>query len=284
MPTYGRVPGVYGFRLEGVDDVSLLSCVAASAPTLRVSIEIGRAPDREESFGPDAAEIGLIDGGWVSLTRAGHAHFVAPRQIPSGELVHPWLVPAAATFSGWHGRLVLHGGGFSFGGQAIAILGNKEDGKSTLLAWLARSEDVSVLVDDLLVIESGSVLAGPRCIDLRPGTAEIFDDAAGHSVVRDASRLRMELPPCSPAAPLGALVVLSWSQEDHVSLRRLTASEGMAALLPHALNPGPNGRLLDLVNIPVWLLARPRTWSSLPQVADLLRDLADPKLARVTVA
>jgi hypothetical protein len=264
-------PGVYGLQLRGLQNATLLSEVDLSAPSLEISIEIGRATGRVESFQPDHAEISLVDYGWVSLSRSGRAHFVLPSQLPVDEVLHPWLVPAAATFNGWCGRHVLHGGAFAQGKRAVAVLGNKEDGKSSLLAWLAQGEDVEVLTDDLIVVQDGAVFSGPRCIDLRPGAAEPLG-RAGSRLVRGQSRLRLELPPCRPKARLDAIVVLAWGAGPDVVLRPLSATLGLAALLPHALNAG-QGDLLALIGTPVWVLERPRTWDSMGEVKERLLSL-----------
>ena len=154
-------PGVYGLQLRGLDEATLLSRVNLRAPALNVSIELGEIAKRVELFEDDRAEISLIEYGWISLTREGHARFLIPAPVPVDEIVHPWLVPAAATFNGWHGRQVLHGGVFSHDGRAVAVLGEKEDGKSSLLAWLSRDEEIEILADDLVVVENRTVFAGP---------------------------------------------------------------------------------------------------------------------------
>jgi hypothetical protein len=271
----GLVPGVYGLRVQGVSADGIFSLVRADSPRLEVSVEEGRVLDREERFGEDAAEIRLIGNGWVSLSRAGHAHFVLPNLVPGEEVIHPWLVPAAATYSGWLGRHVLHGGIYSRDGRAVAVLGDKEAGKSTLLAWLATHGEGEVLADDLVVLDAGIVYSGPRCIDLRPGTAEAIDAIASKRLVRDASRQRVRLPPCRESAEIVGVVVLSWDEGRDVSLIRMGPSEAVAVVLPHALKVDTSHRtgLLDLLGYPVWRLARPRTWESTPRVAGELAEL-----------
>jgi hypothetical protein len=281
MPASQRVatvPGVYGLRLGGLNGSTLLAEVNVSAPRLDVSIEIGRVCDRTESFEDQTAEISLIDNGWISLRRSGQAHFVLASETPPDEILHPWLVPAAATFNGWHGRHVLHGGAFAREGAAVALLGEKEDGKSSVLAWLAAAGAADVLTDDLVVVQEQEVFSGPRCIDLRPGSAELLGRAEGR-LVRSASRVRMILPPCPASALLSAIVVLEWGSGPEVKLHPLTAAQGIAALLPHALNAGGGDRLLELIGVPVWVLERPRNWASMDQVSETLLGLL-PDTAR----
>lgn len=69
------------------------------------------------------AVVPLVEGGLVEMERAsGHVVCTAPRPIPDREILHPWLVPAAATISAWHGRRGLHGGAVTDGVHAIALV------------------------------------------------------------------------------------------------------------------------------------------------------------------
>jgi hypothetical protein len=269
------VPGVYGIRIGGLDAFSLLAEVDADAPGLELSFEFGQVGDRTETFTEDRAEISLVEGGWMSLTRSGEAHLVLPRPTAAEEILHPWLVPAAATFNGWQGRQVLHGGAFCRDGRAVAILGAKEDGKSSMLAWLSGMPEVEILADDLVIVDEGTVFAGPRCIDLRPGSLQAVRESCAHRLVRDATRMRLGLGPCSPTAALEGIVILAWNEGPEVTIEALSPSEGVIALFPHALNAGRRGFLLDLLEMPIWVLRRPKSWSAMPAVADRLLGLLD---------
>ncbi len=275
-PAEHSVPGAYGLRLTGLDAGGLLARVRCDAPELAVRFSRGRVTDRAEQFMPDRAEICLIDDGWISLERSGHAELILPEPIPAEEMLHPWLVPAAATFNGWLGRQVLHGGVYARGGRAIAVLGDKEAGKSSLFAWLAGTDEFEILADDLVVVEAGSVFAGPRCIDLREGSVEALAPTSRRWLVRDASRFRVELPPCSDAAELVGIVILGWSSGVDVALHRLGPTDALTSLLPHALGGGErglHGRLLDLLHLPTWVLQRQRDWGVMPLVEQQLRRL-----------
>jgi hypothetical protein len=268
--------GAYGLRIGGVDAPRLLTEVDPRLPSLELTLDTALADDRRETFGEDRAEIELIDGGWVSLDRSGHAHFVLPFPVPPEEVVHPWMVPAAATFNGWLGRQVLHGGAVAADGRAVAILGDKGAGKSSLLAELAVRGDIEILADDLVVMEDGHVFPGPRCIDLRPESSQARAARPDQRLVRDGTRLRLELEPSAAVSRLTAIVVLGWTDDDDVRLTALRASDGLAAVLPHTLGwlgIGPAGRLLDLLGVPVWLLTRARDWSTMPEAGDRLCDL-----------
>ncbi len=64
------------------------------------------------------------------------------------------------------GRRSFHTGAFVASGGAWGILGGRDDGKSTMLAWLAVHGH-EIVCDDVLIVGQGDALAGPRCIDLR---------------------------------------------------------------------------------------------------------------------
>lgn len=267
-------PGVYGLRLTGLDAGSILAEVDAGSPALEISVERGRASDRTERFGPDSAEISLIEDGWVSLERSGMAHFVLANEVPPEELVHPWLVPAAAVFSRWLGRQVLHGGVIARNGKAVAVLGHKEAGKSSLLARLATAGTVEVMADDLVIAQDGTVFAGPRCIDLRPGSTEAVAGADPERIVRDGSRLRLDLPPCTPSARLAGIVTLGWSDGPDVLLERHSTFEGLTSLIPHTVVEADGSvGLLEFLDLPLWQLTRPKQWAAMPEAIDRLTEL-----------
>lgn len=270
-------PGVYGLRITGLDAGAIMSQVAASAPALHLSLTQGRVLDRAQAFHENQAEIRLLDDAWLSLSRSGETTFTLPNPVPAEEIVHPWLAPAASTFSRWIGRQVIHGGIVAREGRALALVGHREAGKSSLLAWLASDGALDILADDLVVLDGTTVFAGPRCIDLRPGSAEAIANAQGR-VVREATRLRIGLPPCVPSAALVGTVVLDWGEDDRVTLERMSPTEGVTALLPHAQSNAQGSSrvgLLDVLDLPVWTLTRPRTWQSMPAVAaELTRLLA----------
>lgn len=265
------VGGAYGLRLDGVGESALLTGVDVDAPILQITTEVGSRDDRTPMVTEDHAEAGLVEGGWLSVNRTGTAHFILPRPVSNEEIIHPWLVPAAGAMNAWLGRQVAHGGAFAIDGAAVAVIGDKEDGKSTLLGWVARADDVEILTDDLLVVDEGRILAGPRCIDLRPGSHAVMEGEHEGQVVRGGTRSRLMLPPCRPWAALAAIVELAWGSEERVTMTRLNMDEALPALLAHTQRVEEGARLLDLLSVPVWRLSRPRSWESLPEVEYHLR-------------
>lgn len=257
----------------------LLTSVADQAPALTIlrcpAVEWSRhgtAPIVDELVGGARAAL-FVDSGLALLDLAG--------EIPDGEVLHPWLAPTVCRYSIQLGRIVLHGGVVATGERAVAVLGDREAGKSTLVAYAAsHGDELSVLSDDLVVVEGHTVFAGPRCIDLRPSAAGLW--RSFRSVPsRDGSRRRVFLPGCAESARLVGLVVLQWGQE--LALTRLTPSAGLAAVLPH-LSAGQSRpafeRVLSLADLPVWRLQRPKDPALLDtQLSMLIQrlSLADPE-------
>jgi hypothetical protein len=224
--------------------------------------------------GPDDATFPLVAGGSLTLRRRERtAIFRTPYPISDEELAHPYLAPVGAVFARWDGRESLHAGAFAVDGAAWGVIGGREAGKSTLLAAL-HAAGHAIVTDDVLVIEDGRALAGPRALDLRPGAAEGAGLEGGGIAVRDGTRERFRLPEAPAELPVAGWVVLAWG--DDVGLRLLPPAERFAPLAAQrsARLPGedPLG-LLDLVKLPVWELRRPRDFSALGAVVDRLAAL-----------
>jgi len=105
--------GCYGFRLEGVEGAGEL---LVGAPPQWPSLELVRLPANGEAppldeIGPARAELPLQGGGWVELERAERrVTFHLASAPPDGDLVHPYLAPAAAVAARWAGRESFHAG------------------------------------------------------------------------------------------------------------------------------------------------------------------------------
>jgi hypothetical protein len=270
---------VYGLSVTGLDPATgagpdRVDARPAADPQLHVTRRVGRALNPAEiSYSDDKVVLSLIDEGQVVIEREpAVASYLLPYEISDDELLHPWLVPAVATISSWLGRRVLHGGLVGADGRAVALVADKEGGKSTLLSWLALNTDLDVLADDLVVVDGDTAFAGPRCIDLRRPTVDNLPVAGRVSVVRDGTRWRLSLPPAPPTVTLVGVVVLEWGQE--TGLHPVRPTERLAALLPHAIGhdlpPGRSG-ILGFASYPAWRLSRPKTWDALPASADLIR-------------
>jgi hypothetical protein len=267
--------GAYGIRLRGLDGAAeLLTPVPAAAPEYAVAAEIGHADSFAEHVDDDRAELRLRSGGRIVVDRAQQTIlFRVPHEVRPDELVHPYLAPAAAVIGRWHGRESVHAGAIAVAGRALGVVGARESGKSSTLAWLAR-EGVDVLCDDMLIVDGATPLAGPRSIDLRADAAERFGAGEPIGMTGARERWRLQLGPTA-AATLTGWVFLAWG--DDVAARPLPARERIPRIAAERglrLPPVRPDALLELASLPAWELSRPREWSSLPQAAGLLLELA----------
>jgi len=266
--------GAYGFRIEGLDGAGSLLVPAPGAwPPL--AIETVVAPDSEgpplDRLGPERAELRLSGGGWVGIDRApARARYHLPRALDVGALVHPYLAPVALIAARWLGRESFHAGAFVAGGGVWAILGDKEAGKSTTLAWLA-AHGHGVVCDDALVLDGPTALAGPRSIDLRADSARRLGVGEPLGTVGVRERWRVPLEPVAPELPLRGWVSLEWG--DEVAVEPIRGAAKRPALLPHRgvfVEPPRPARLVEYAALPHWRLRRPHGWDSVQEGVERL--------------
>jgi hypothetical protein len=266
--------GCYGFALDGVPGARPLLVDAPEhwpGLALHRGDKDGRRPARD-IVEADRSVLPL-QRGWVEILREPtRATFRLEERPPDGDLVHPYLAPVAAVAARWAGRESFHAGAVIAGGGAWAVLGDKENGKSTTLAWLALHGH-PVLVDDLLVLDGATALAGPRCIDLREEAAARLGAGEPLGMVGLRERWRLALDPVAATVPLRGWIALGWA--DELSIERLRGPERMLALLPYravALEPGTPEQLIELASLPVLRLRRPQRWDSLAEAGARLLD------------
>jgi hypothetical protein len=200
-----------------------------------------------------------------------------PHPVRPDELVHPYLAPAAAVIARWMGRESMHAGAFAAGGQALGVVGTREAGKSSTLAWLAQA-GVDVLCDDMLIVDGDAPVAGPRSIDLRADAAERLGAGEPIGMTGARERWRLRLGPTAGRPLLRGWVFLAWS--DRVDVRALPAVERLPRLAAERglrLPPARPEALLELTSLPAWELSRPRDWASLPEAADRLLALVSAR-------
>jgi hypothetical protein len=186
---------------------------------------------------------------------------------------------------------VIHASVASINGQAIAFVGPKGAGKSTMVALL-HQHGHALLSDDLLVARMDSntpqALPGFPHLKLWPDTAELVGQAAS-----TLPRLRPELDKRGQRlnsdfrlepVPLAAICILA--EGESVALRPLPAHTGCLALLPHWYGARFGHDLLSLLGtarhfqecaalanrVPILVLERPHDLSRAPDTIHLLRE------------
>jgi hypothetical protein len=269
--------GAYGLNIVGLAGAEeWMQALPHCSPPLRV--ETARDASRNferSSLDGTAADLQLDGGGRLRMRRgAERAVFSFPELPPDAELLHPYLAPAAALAHLWGGREALHGGAFATSAGAVALLAEKEGGKSTTLAWLAVKHRLPVLSDDLVVLRRGAVLSGPRCLDLRRTRTLNGLDLDTAQVVRNGERLRLSLPPTPSETPLIRSVVLRWGPR--TQLDEPAAADRLQELLPHRMYRDRLGgdlpALLQVAALPMLIVTRPRGEEGLREAALALSD------------
>jgi hypothetical protein len=187
--------------------------------------------------------------------------------------VHPHLASVGVVHAYWDERESFHAGAFVAGDGVWGVLGEREAGKSSLLASLAL-RGTPVFCDDLLVIDGNTALAGPRSIDLRSGAASRLGCGEPLGVVGNRERFRLRLHPVPAELPLKGWVELGWGETDVVSPKR--GAERLRALAPHRglrLPPPRPESLLALASLPMYELRRRAEWSSHERSIDTLLEV-----------
>lgn len=264
--------GCYGLRLDGIADARrYVGPVADDAPVVTV-VRRGPAAARDAYEIDDAhAILPLSDGGsWASLDRStGTVELMLRKPYADDELLHPLLSGSCALVNWWHGRDAFHGGAFVIDGRAWVVIGDKGFGKSTLLGHLAE-QGFPILTDDLVVEHEGNVLPGPAFVDLRPDAARHTGMGRDMGMLGARPRFRLDVVPTS-AAPLAGWISLTWGDETKLvpmplaaRLPRLFANRAVL------LQPASPRAFTGYAGLPFYELQRPKQWTSLDAVVDLL--------------
>lgn len=270
--------GAYGLALRGLASEGLVPA-GLGAVAVDIHRRIGLAPDRpgESLVGMDERHAHLrLPEGRVEVDRDDAAiTFVTPGRLLDHAVLHPYLAFPAAVFAVWQGRVALHAGAVVTADRAIALLGAKGAGKSTLVATLAQL-GADVLTDDLLVVDSASLqaFAGPRSVDLRPDMATAAT-TVDIGVVGARPRHRFTPAPVPWSVPLSGVVHLRVG--DGLAVQPVPAADRLSALAEvAALGPTrlPSLGALALAALPTWRLSRPRrAGTPITAPAELLLDL-----------
>jgi hypothetical protein len=249
----------------------LLVPAPAGWPRVEVVRTVDAPSHRPFLLDDDRAEVTFANGGSMTVEREpARVTFAMQERLSTEELLHPYLAYAAGIFARWAGRLSFHAGAVLVGDNVWALLGDRESGKSSTLAWLAL-EGCGVLCDDVLVLDGTTAFAGPRIVDLRAETAVRLGAGERMGVVGARERWRLRGRDVSAEASLTGLVFLAWG--DRVEIAPLPASERVVRLareLMLRIAPRDPGALLGLASLPCWELRRPRGLDSLAEAGGLL--------------
>jgi hypothetical protein len=172
------------------------------------------------------------------------------------------------------GLQVLHASAVRGPRGVVALCARSGTGKSTLAYGLSRRAGHELYADDAVAFDASgpgvTAVPLPFTLHLRPASAEHFGEAV-------AAR-----PAGGERAPLAAVVVMERAAE--LGARRLTAADAFTAALQHAycfdLEARPRRRetaerYLELTaRVPVHELTFPAGFERLPEILDLLEELA----------
>jgi hypothetical protein len=276
VPTTDMSPGkgAWGLRLTGCEiSASLLVDAPPHWPALEIILRAsGDGADELPPPAPGELTLALFDSGEMRLSSDQRQVTLTFPTIPSSDaLVHPYLASTVAMVNWWLGRETFHAGVVIVNNVAWALLGDREAGKSSALAWF-EANDVVVVTDDVLAVAGDQALAGPRCIDLRPEASGHFAAGRDIGVIGYRERRRVDLGPCPAEVLLGGWVLLDWGDECEVQqvdgttvVRRLLGSLGVN------LAPDPE-RILHLASLPARRFCRPRSWVTLDESMQRLTD------------
>lgn len=255
--------GAYGFKITGDSvDSKLYNPVEDDRPTITIK---QRSLSREtyKNVTEDGhIEIPLIGGGAAIMERGnGTGILELPNRLTPDELAHPYLAPVASVFADWLGHTVLHAGIVHIEGKAWGVVGEREAGKSTLMAGLALA-GLPIGADDLMVINGSTVFSGPRTLDLREGAANYLKEGRGLGVIGMRERWRLDLEDAEPSLPLGGFIFPSWG--DDITITSCPLAKRLDTFVNGRsvqIDPMDPQAAMRLARYPALNFVRPKDWS-----------------------
>lgn len=188
-------------------------------------------------------------------------------------------------------QLVFHGSSVALGARAVAFLGEKGWGKSTMAASLYQRGH-RLVSDDVLAFESqqDQLIVHPAFAQLKlwPDVLSLITaDSTEHPKLHPDFEKRSYIPALGvvdSALPLHAVYILDYGPQPEIE--PITASDAVLQLLPHwycarfgqevLANLGRAKHFMQCVELvnrtEVYRLRRPRTLSALPDVVRLLEE------------
>ena len=264
--------GAYGFHIEGADDAAhLMMPVPDEWPTLTISQVTRVEAPVKQSLGDDGAIIPLLPAGSLLLSRVERSvEFRLAEPIGAEALVHPYLAPAAAVQASWLGRESYHAAGVVIDERVWGFAGDREAGKSTLVAALA-ARDHPIMADDLLVIDEDNALAGPRTIDLREEAARRLGGTRARGTTGMRERWRLDVGSAPVTAPFAGWVYPSWGGAIEVAglalETRLSAPGEHRAVRHRQASPE---HAMWMASLPGVTYVSPRRWEAMDESIDRL--------------
>lgn len=229
------------------------------------------------------------DGVGTFRVHAGREIAVDPEQDASPERVRLFLLGAAfGMLLQQRGLLVLHASAIAVPAGAVAFLGFKGAGKSTIAAALA-SHGYTVIADDVLAVDlraaTASVSAGPMQLKLWPDSlAALGHDADSYGRVHPLFEKRdyRTEPVERESWPLKAAFVLGYGKS--LAVTALASQEALMRVLANWYGfrfergvlmsigqPSVLGQAAEfLKKVPVYLLERPVDMRTLSATAELV--------------
>jgi hypothetical protein len=220
---------------------------SGSAPPLHAGNTTGRDELNAGVFAeliraPGVARIAFDDTGAFDVSEAGRRVIWYPKEGHVPDVARADLVGRVLPLT-LHDRGLtsLHGSAVVLQGRALAFLGPKNHGKSTLALALVEREAARLLTDDTLIVTPDTALAHPGVLSVRlwEQTAQRFARLGGGRPVLSEKRVFEDLPAdwlAEEAAPLTAIYTLApTAPESTDAVRRepLDAASATIALIQY---------------------------------------------------
>lgn len=271
--------GAYGFRFtypEWDGTLSDLVELDESVPEVEISWRMASSIVAQEHVEEGLVRMGPLRGSSFAVRREPRSITFHLADTPNPDaLVHPMGTVPLSVLARWRGDVTLHAGAFATEAGAWALAGEREAGKSTMLALLGQA-GYPILADDLVAAHDGSVWSGPQCVDLRPDVAEHFAAARDLGMVGGRARWRLSTPPAPMKVPLRGVFLLDWHDAPSTAITPLPSAEWLKWLYRleyiGLLGPADPQKLLALIGLPAWRVLRPRRWDSADEVVQAMLD------------
>jgi len=262
--------GAYGLHLPHITRSDYLVAAPPEWPTWQVT-HSSDPYDGPQLWGPDEAALDTQPVGRAFVDRAAATTRLHLPEPPSQQaLIHPHLGVTAVATAAWRGDFTLHAGSFVLDGGVWGLMGDRERGKSSALAWMA-SHDIPIFADDLLVTDGITAKAGPRCIDLRESAAQRFGIGEYVGVLGTRERWRVRLPAVEAEVPFRGWVLLDWA--DDIAVTSLPLEERVSWLSANRglkLPAGDSVSGMRVVAAPAYRFTRPADWGRIDEAMELL--------------